>query len=220
MMKRLLLILAIVCMVSAGLLLWRYWNIANDQGIAPGTVDSTAPATGGNTPPPAPNAGIPPVPSPSGVSPAFVTFLQTEARSLDSTKVNAEAAEQNVAEQAALMGENEIRYARDLALGPQNPANQRILAAFLLGAAGAKGRPACGELILATTNSNRAEPDSIDELKNVQSKSISLMCVDAIADAAKTDRTAREDLRRLAAQVKDSTIKNHIAERIRTLPSL
>jgi hypothetical protein len=217
-MKRFIPLLAFVLLLSAALLYWRTQNLAKESDISPGTVDATAPLPDPGTQPPAPSAGIPPVPSPSGVEPSFVNYLQAEARSINAPSVNAAAAEKNIAEQAARMGENEIRYARDLALGPQNPANQRILAAFLLGAAGAKARGSLRELILVTFNSNRAEADSIDELKNTQTKAISMMAVDALADQAAKDPAARAELERLAGEVKDETLKKHIQQRLRDLP--
>lgn len=220
MTKRLLLILAIVAVVSAGLLLWRYKNLADEQGVPPGTLDATPPAPAGDTPPPASSSGIPPVPSPAGVSPAFISFIQKEALTLNSTNVNMEAAEKNVTAQAASMGESEIRYARDLALGPENPANQRILAAYLLGRTGAKGRSALRDLILVTTNSARAEHGSIDEVKNAQAKAISLMSTDDLAEQAKKDPAAREELRRIIAEAKDSTIKKHAQRKLAELPQL
>lgn len=217
-MKRLIPILAIVALLSAGLLYWRTQNLAKESDISPGTVDSTAPIPEPAQQIPAPGAGVPPVPSPSGVSSSFVSYLQTEARSLDAPSLNAGAAEKGIAEQAAAMGENEIRYARDLALGPQNPANQRILATFLLGATGTKGRSALRDLILMNHNSNRAAPDSLDEMKNTQQKAMSMMAIDALAEQALKDPTAKAELQRLSGEVKDETLKKHIQQKLRELP--
>jgi len=219
-MKRLIPILTIGFLLSAGLLFWRYQNIAREaSGLAPGTLDSAEPLPATPILPPASSSGAL-TPSPTGVAPSFISYLQTEAEKLNAPKVNAELAEQEIAAQAASMGENEIRYARDLALGPQNPANQRILSAFLLGAAGAKGRQACRDLILMTTNSARAQPHSVDELKNTQAKSISGMCVDALAEQALRDPSAREELQRIASEVKDETLKKLVQQKLRELPSL
>jgi|GEM_PF-5785804 len=219
-MKRLIPLLAFLVVLSSALLYWRTQNLAKESDISPGMLDSTAPVPdpGTSLPPPAPSAGIPPVPSPSGVSPNFVNYLQTEAKSLNNPSLNTGAAEKGIAEQAAAMGENEIRYARDLALGPQNPANQRILATFLLGATGAKGRSALRDLILMNHSSDRAAPDSLDEMKNTQQKAMSMMAIDSLAEQALKDPSAKAELQRLAGEVKDETLKKHIQQKLRGLP--
>jgi hypothetical protein len=178
--------------------------------VAPPPATTQAAAVKMNIPPPAPN-----------VSPAFTSFLLRDSKQLESMSVDSVAAEKSENETAAQMGAPEVNYARELALTAQAPANQRILAVDLLGRAPSRlTGQALDDIITKGMNSARAEPHTVEELSNVQAKAFAVMAVDAIADRAVSDPAERTHLQSLFAQATDSTIKKHIAERIRTLPPL
>jgi hypothetical protein len=184
--------------------------VSPQAAIAVAPAAPPAPATKMNVPPPAPN-----------VSPAFTAFLLQDSKQLESMNVDSVEAEKRENETAAKMGEPEVSYARELALTSQAPANQRILAVDLLGRAPSRlTGQALDDIITKGMNSARAEPHTVEELSNVQAKAFAVMAVDAIADKAATEPAERAHLQMLFAQATDSTIKRHIAERIRSLPPL
>lgn len=162
-------------------------------------------------------ASLPPT---ENVSPAFVQFMTDEARSMNAPSMDMEAAEARVVEQVSQMGFEEVEYARAIALSPEAPANQRILAAYLIASGGAKTRDAADDLVNREFDSKRAKPDTMEEKKNVDAKASALMVVDKTAKRAETDPSAREDLARWAAEAKDSTIKKYIEATLRRLPTL
>jgi hypothetical protein len=164
-----------------------------------------------------PGAVAPPAKGKEGAAGNFQRFLLSEAASVGSPNVDAAAAAARVAAAAAAMTEPEIEAARDLALAPGAPGSQRVLATYLLTAGGKKSWRALKDIALAPTSSSRAEPHTVDELKNTQGKALSLMAVDALAQQAATDPAAREELLRWESEAKDATIRSYIGRKLREL---
>lgn len=138
---------------------------------------------------------------------------------MDSTHTDAAAAEARFLNWAKRMTEAEMRYTRDLVLSEEAPANQRIAAAFALAKAGRKGAAYQNELISQKFPSDRAEPHSEEEIRNVRNKAFALMQIDEIAARAVGDPEERARLERLGAEAKDSTIKNYVQQKLRELAS-
>ncbi len=217
-MKRFLPLLIAVLVLAAGLLIWRYHKETSDSNLLsdpqnaapptrePGPISATTPSPGLTVPP-------------ESVSPAFVSFLQSESRNLDSPKIDAELAQRRMEEQARAMGDEEIRFARDLVLNEQNPANQRIVAASLIGMTGERGWSAAADIALRSFASERAEPHSVDEVRNSQAKAMALMEVDSLAEEAAKNPKAREELLRWASAAKDPTVRNYLQKKVRDLPA-
>lgn len=219
-MKRYLPLLFLALLLAGGIFAWRYHHLTAPDEIL-SAPDNAAPPTREPNPDPAvPQPTSPLASPPENVSKAFVAFLAAEAASVESPQIDADLAQKRMLEQAGKMGEEEIKYTRDLVLNDQNAADLRILGAYMLGLAGAKGRTACREITLQPTNSARAEPHSVAELKNTQNKSLGGICIDALFEQAKTDPSAREELVRWAKDAKDSTIQKLLAQRVRELPPL
>ncbi len=213
-MKRVIPVLAVVLVLGAFAFTW--WSKSHTEP-APVTVPNAAPTGTATATAALPKTAVPPPPN---LSPEFSTFLVEEARSLDSTKVDAQAAEARVLQEAERMGETEIRYARDLVLSAESPANLRVMAIYALTKAGSKASRVLKEIALPPTNSARAEPHTLAEHQNVQAKSFALMAIDALAEQAKTDPALRDELVRLASSARDSTIQQYIEQKIRELPPL
>ena len=171
-----------------------------------------------------PDPAIPPrapLVSAVGVNPRLLQFIQTESSSLNSTKLDADAAERKVREEAAAMGEAEFRYAKDLALLTTAPANERILAVYLLARAQPRSWAVLADIVSAPLpNSGRAEPHSVDEAKAAQEKAMRLIPIDELADAAVKNLESREELKRWEAAQRDPTVKRYIQRKISELPPL
>lgn len=158
--------------------------------------------------------------SAKGVKPEFLQFIASEAPGLSSTRTDAEAAERRVKAEAAAMGEPELNYARDLALQNEAPANDRILAVYLL----ANSRRSSGQLLALLRPidllDNRAEPHSVKEMKNAQTKAFALMAIDALVERAATDANVRAELQREEARQKDPFFQRYIHQKLAGLPPL
>lgn len=218
-MKRYLPLLFLALLLAGGVLAWRYHSLTSPSNILSDPDNAAPPTREPNPDPSLPQAGPVPAPPAENVTPTFVSFLAAEATSMDSPRIDADLAQKRMEEQAAKMGEHELRYARDLVLGAQYPANQRIVAAAVIGLAGEKGWEAGRQAVTPAFESQRAEPHSIDEVKNTQAKALAIMLVDALAEQAKTNANAREELARWGKEAKDSTVQKHIARRLREIGS-
>lgn len=217
----------IIFLAAAGLLLMK--RNAGAPLLPPGGIlNSPSPAPTGNAPasPSAPSAGNteadseakPSLPSTDGVSPPLLRFFQEESKSLDSVHVNAAQAEAKGEAQAKAMGSREIRYAQELVLSPHAPANQRILAIYLLTKGSAATNPALKNIATAPSYSDRAEPHTMAEHKNVEGKTFSLEATEELFHrASKNDLGALEELRKVAAEAQDLTIKNYANKKLAEL---
>lgn len=219
-MKRYLPLLFVALLVSGGILIWRYHNLTSPSNIL-SDPDNAAPPT--REPQPdssAPLPGAAPTPPPENVAPAFVSFLAAEATNMDSPRIDADLAQKRMEEQTAKMGENELSYARDLVLGDQYPANQRIVAAAMLGLTGKKGWRVASDIAGRSFGTERAAPHSMDEVKTNQAKALALMVIDGIAEQAAKNPEARDQLHRMAKEAKDATVVKHIQRKLKELPPL
>ena len=219
-MKRYLPLLFAALLLAGAFLAWRYHNLTSPTNILSDPDNAAPPTREPNPDPSLPQAPVAPAPPAEKVAPTFVSFLSAEATSMDSPRIDADLAQKRMEEQAARMGEHELRYARDLVLGGQYPANQRIVAAAVLGLAGEKGWEAGRAAVVPPFESGRAEPHSLDEVKNTQAKALAIMLVDSLAEQARTNPRARDELARWGKEAKDSTVQKHIARRLKELPPL
>lgn len=148
------------------------------------------------------------LPKADGVAPTLLQFYQEEAKSLDSTQVNAEEAEAKAVAQANAMGAREILYTKELVLAANAPANQRILAIYLLTKTGAASNTALKDIVMGSDNLPPAEVHSTDEIKNTQSKAFSLQAAQELFHRAqKGDAAALAELRKAQAEAKDPELK-------------
>jgi hypothetical protein len=211
-MKRIILAAAAIIVVLSALFFYRDHPqlaplVAPLQALAP-----SAPAT------PAPTAGVSPaLPPPPGAKSEFVEFLGRESIALDSTNLDAEAAERRSMEQAEKMGPLEIQYSRDIVLS-EGSANDRVLALYLLTLAGPKAAGALREIVLAPLPDGRVKADSEEEHRLMQEKAQRVTAIDALADQAKKDPAARDSLLRLADEVRDQGLRSYVLKKIQSLP--
>ena len=219
-MKRYLPLLLIALVLAGGVLAWRYHNLTSTSDILSDPDNAAPPTREPNPDPSVPQVAPATTPTTENVAPTFVSFLAAEATSMDSPRIDADLAQKRMEEQAVKLGEHELRYARDLVLGGQYPANQRIVAAAMIGLAGEKGWEAGRRAVTPAFESARAEAHSLEEVKNTQAKALAIMLVDSLAEQARSNPKARDELARWGKEAKDSTIQKHIARKLKELPSL
>lgn len=170
------------------------------------------------------------VPVPADLSPSFIPFLESEASQLESTRVDADAAEQRVKEAVKRLTPAELHYARDVALATTGPANHKIVSAYLIAqsirdlpsesAAYAAALEGAGALVKKTGSLERAPEHSVQEVQNAQAKAFASMSVEAIAERAGKDPQARRWLEQMAQQATDPLLRKIIQEKLHSLPAL
>lgn len=174
---------------------------------------ATAPVPGA-----APNAEKVSSPEPSA---PLVAFLEREAASFNAPKVDSEAAERRVQEQAALLTESDLEFLAQKAQGVSSRASDRILSAYLLVAAKQRGWKALRDLAVAPLQGNpNPAPHTVDETLSMQEKAIRIMAIDGLFEQAMKDRAAREEFLRLVSELRDPTLAAYAQKRVRELPSL
>lgn len=211
-MKRIILAVAAILMLFVLLFLFRDHPrleplVAPLQKLAPPVASS---------PGSAPSVALP-LPPPPGAKAEFLEFLGKESIALDSTNLEAEAAERRSLDQAQAMGPLEIQYSRDIVLS-ESSANQRVLALYLLTLAGPKAAGALREIVVAPLPDGRVKVDSEEEHRLMQEKAQRVTAIDALADQAKRDPSKRDSLARMADEVRDPGLRSYILKKIQSLP--
>jgi len=216
-MRKISLILLAVAFLSAAFFFFRSENALEPSAPRfPGASLEPSPppvAAGQNLPPPAP-------PKAEGVAHTFLDFIRHEAKTLNATNVDADAASRRAQSAASAMGPKEFQFARDSVLANSAPSGERIMAVYLLSSAGEAGWPALREIIRAPLSRDRVEPHTEGELKSVQEKAFRLMAVDALAEEAVGSASARAELRAWAAAAADAGLASYIQKKLDDLPPL
>lgn len=224
-MNKYVIIAVVILGIGMGIWSYKFHSSPRPELSAPGSADSGLP-TGSTANGPAaansPAVNATPPPSTAGVNPEFVEYIRTEARLIDSAKNSPAKAENRGDAKASTMGPTEIAYAKQLVLATAAPANERILAAYLLTEAKQKSWSALQDIILSQVPQMPAgtDPHSVAETKNMQEKALRIMAVDGLAEQAIKDGAARELLSKLASEATDSVLREYILDKIQDLPPL
>jgi hypothetical protein len=127
----------------------------------------------------------------------------------------AEATEKAQAE-AREMGAHEIRFAKEVALSAAAPANQRILALYLLSLAGSGANGALREIALAPLPAG-GEVHSHEEHQLMQAKAERRMAIDALVDRIGRGESTARDLTLLAEEMRDPGLRGYIQRKLRDI---
>lgn len=215
-MRNLLIPVLVVLVIIAAVA--TYFYQATPESSSPSAATPSAQAL----PTPAPAAPLPPVapPKPESVKPEFLQFLRAEAKALDSTNVDAEAAGLRAQSQASEMGPLEFQFARDTVLAESGPAREKIMSVFLLTSAGAAGWPALAGIVQAPVSREPVAPHTEAEMKSVQERAYRLMAVDALAEQAVKSAPARQELLDWLNRATEPSLRDYIQKKISDLPPL
>ncbi len=211
--KKILAALALCLALAGAAFLWR-------SKLNPQNQDSPANTATTNTTTPAAPAGRPTAaPPPPGVSASFVTFLLAEAPLLEK-KTDAEEAQKRMEQQAQIMSEADLNFAKDVALSDKSSAAERIIAVYLLSLAGPRAYKILLEHASAPfTAPPNPEPHSADEIKNSQEKALRAIAIDALLEQA-TTQEKRDDLSKLATETREPWLRSYIEKGLKALSPL
>lgn len=215
-MKKLLLVFSVI--FGLGILGW-YWF--SPQGIEPILSSPHLPSFV-RQPAPVPNewkekqATLPPL---EGVDGNFLQSLKAEALKIDSVNVNAEEAEQKARAQVDAMGEKEIEFLAKFVTSEGASGPERIYSIYLLDMAGDRAWGALREVALTPLKERMAAPHTMEEVKSMQEKALVYMAVDALAEQAKENPRAREELERWASEARSPEVRGYILDRLKELSS-
>jgi hypothetical protein len=153
------------------------------------------------------------------VSPQFIDYFRTESRKMDSPSIDQEKAQNEIQSQAEKMTSVELNYAKKIALNPKTPANEKILAIYLI-LKSKHSEQTLAEIVSAPLNQKaNPEPDSIAESAAMQEKALRIMALDGLLQKASHDLKIRESLYEIAGKTSDPTIKNYLLKRLKELPN-
>lgn len=164
-----------------------------------------------------PKTSLPSAQAPVQAAPvdAFHSFLREEGKRLDSTHVAVDETEKSLREQAEKMGPKEIADAKAVALDLSQPANERILATFLLGKT--KSWSELKELVLSPLDRKPSEPHSVDEASAMRELALRYMQIDQLAEGAASSSVLLADFERLTASMRDPGLRKHMERRLAEL---
>jgi hypothetical protein len=159
-------------------------------------------------------ATLPPM---DGVNLALLHTIAEEAPKLDTTKVDADAAEVKAMEQAQALTESDMDFLAKLVQSDSSTANQKIYSIYLLDLSKAKAWKFLKEVALTPLKNRVSAPHTMDEAKAMQEKSLVFMAIDALAEQAKTDAGAKAELASWAESAASREAQEYILEKLKEL---
>ena len=147
------------------------------------------------------------------------TWINTEARAMDSTANNTDEALVKIKAQARSISHGQLVELTQLALNPQQPANSRIFAAYLLNLS---ELPESQSAMFALAKSALPDtgpvvPHSEAEVKHGQELAIRYMQVDELFNRAKSDPDALDKLKALAGEADSERVRTYSQKKLQEL---
>jgi hypothetical protein len=175
--------------------------------------------------PPKENQSIPQVfesqkeklPPLDGVNLALLHTIAEEAPKLDSTQVDAEAAELKALAQAQVLNDSDMDFLVKLVQSDSSTANQKIYSIYLLDMSKEKAWKYLKEIALSPLKNRVTAPHSMDEVNAMQEKSLVFMAIDALAEQAISDQKARAELEKWAETAPSREAQEYILEKLKEL---
>jgi hypothetical protein len=153
--------------------------------------------------------------------PELMRFLDSEAKTFNSTKLDAEAVERRVQAEADQLTAADLQFLATKAQGLNSRASDRILSAYLLISSKEKGWGPLRDLVLAPLQGKPdAPPHTVDEAQAMQEKTIRIMAIEGLFEQALKNRQAREEFLRILSELRDPTLVNYAQKRAKELPPL
>lgn len=157
------------------------------------------------------SAALPPV-----ADARFQAWIAEEAKSLDNPSADSEHIRQEIRRAMASLSKSQSQQLLHTARDPEAPANEKILATFLMVEGGLSSRHELMDFISDPAISG-GEPHSMDEINSVRDKSLRIMALDGLFTQAATDPSARAALGEKIAAIQDPYVKAYAERRFEEL---
>lgn len=159
-------------------------------------------------------------PPTQNVNPQFIQYLRAEARRMDAPSVDQEKVQKEIEAQVEQMTPKELEYAKNIALSPSRPANEKILAVYLI--LNAKNSEKALEELITAPLKHKPNPEthSVEETAAMQEKTLRIMEIDGLLQRAVNDSKIRDSLSRIATSISDPTLKAYLVKKLKELPPL
>ncbi len=146
-------------------------------------------------------------------------WLRQEAVSMDMTNNDVAQVEIKLRASANTLKPEQLKELVSKALSFNTPANERILSAYLLtlNSSDASTGAQFDLAKEALPDLGPALPHSEAELRRTQELALRYMEVDQLAEKAKTDSNARDNLKLLLTQAKSEEVRRYVARKIKEL---
>ena len=141
--------------------------------------------------------------------PVFTSWFQTEAKLVDSTKVDLKAKETELEKIARSITDKEVRYLQRTSMDPASPQVERILSTYLLTRGGDVTQRALVDIASRPLSLSPAEAHSLQEIENNKERAINIMAIDSIAESSINLSERIRLLQEIIQKSQDASVKNY-----------
>lgn len=149
----------------------------------------------------------------------FMDWFETEANHLENSVQNPEDIEKSLKEKAKLLSSEQIDYLAKQSTDKQSSASSRIFASYLLSLGGANTIDTLVSLA-SKTYEQPAEPHTIDEMAQSESKANAIMAIDGIVKSETDLMTRIEKLKLVVSQTSDPSVSDYATKKLQELENL
>lgn len=150
--------------------------------------------------------------------PEFQDWIEDEAKSLDSLRVDGEQKQAQITELVAKLTPSQSRQLKQTVMHPQSRSREKILSVYLLVEGGPKTWADLKDVIAAPLTQKGGEVHSEEEHAGVREKSLRIMAIDGLFAQAQADAQARATLGRAIVDSADPYIKAYAQDKYDQLP--
>jgi len=150
--------------------------------------------------------------------PEFQDWIEDEAKSLDSLRVDGEQKQAQITELVAKLTPSQSRQLKQTVMHPQSKSREKILSVYLLVEGGPKTWADLKDVIAAPLTQKGGEVHSEEEHAGVREKSLRIMAIDGLFAQAQADAQARATLARAIVDSADPYIKAYAQDKYDQLP--
>ena len=159
-----------------------------------------------------PRSGVP-IDTHAAADPEFRDWIEGEAKSLDSLKVDGEQKQAQIDALVAKITPSQARQLKQTVLHPQSKSREKILSVYLLVEGGSRTWADLKDVITAPLTQKMGEAHSEQEHAGVREKSLRIMAIDGLFARAQSDSDARVTLARAIVESADPYIKAYAQDK-------
>lgn len=149
---------------------------------------------------------------PGAPRPEFLAWFTAEAKGVSDLKVDEVQREQRIQQQVRTLTSNDWSEVARRLMDQGLPMNDRLLSGFLLGRGAFDHLDLVDEVLEKPLPSGNPPPHSIEESEMMREKSLRLMIIEEMIQAAKKDRSKLASLEQAIRKIEDAHLRS-LAER-------
>ena len=156
--------------------------------------------------------------SPQSQAQKFQAWFDNEADNVDRIGDDSLHAERRLKKVAAQLNRTSINYLLSTATNPSAAANQQVMAVYLLTLSGSQALHELADIASSPLPEGEVtQPDSLTETSQMQSKALRVMAIDSLAEQAKRDVAALNQLKKAIATISDPYLRAYARKKLANL---